>query len=62
MRENFKEIIVTPDHQIPLEVPDTPNDSKEDGRTVKALITKLHEHYLRDNMYDEGDLIELIID
>jgi hypothetical protein len=57
MRENFKEIIVTPDHQIPLEVPDTANDSKEDGRPVKALITKLHEHYLRDNMYDEGDLL-----
>ena len=41
-----------------MEVPDTPNDIKEDGRdTIRNLLSKLHEHYLRDNMYDEGDLL-----
>jgi hypothetical protein len=41
-----------------LEVPDTPNDIKEDGQdTIRNLLSKLHEHYLRDNMYDEGDLL-----
>ncbi|MFZ0566790.1 MAG: hypothetical protein WAM22_02190, partial [Nitrososphaeraceae archaeon] len=41
-----------------MEVPDTPNDTKEDGQdTIRNLLSKLHEHYLRDNMYDEGDLL-----
>ena len=41
-----------------MEVPDTPNDIKEDGQdTIRNLLSKLHEHYLRDNMYDEGDLL-----
>ena len=50
MGENFKEIIVTPYHQIPLEVLDPTNDG--DSNTVKDLVTKLHEHYLRDNKYE----------
>jgi hypothetical protein len=57
MEKNFKEIIVTPYHLIPLEVPDPPNDDKEDSNAVNDLVTKLHEHYLRDNMYDEGDIL-----
>ena len=52
MGENFKEIIVTPYHQIPLEVPDPTNDNRGDSNTVKDLVTKLHEHYLRDNKYE----------
>jgi hypothetical protein len=57
MGENSKEIIVTPYHQIPLEILDPTTDNKGDSNTVKDLVTKLHEHYLRDNKYDEGDLL-----
>ena len=44
MEKNFKEIIVTPYHLIPLEVPDPPNDNKEDRNAVNVLVTKLREH------------------
>jgi hypothetical protein len=41
-----------------LKVPDTPNGIKEVGQdTIRNLLSKLHERYLKDNMYDEGDFL-----
>jgi hypothetical protein len=44
-------------HRI-LAVPYSQNDIGDDSRNaIIELLKKLHEHYLKDNQYDEGDLL-----
>jgi hypothetical protein len=39
-------------------VPDSYSDYNNDGQyAIRELLVKLHNHYLKDNRYDEGDLI-----